>query len=994
MPNSMISFTRLFTLFLIACFLPACSDEKEEGVHSEASQDLSTNVVEIIKSPNDRRDYRALVLDNQLKVLLISDPETDKAAASVDVNSGSNSNPDAFEGLAHFLEHMLFLGTKKFPESGEYQEYIASHGGRHNAYTSYENTSYFFDIDKDYLEPTLDRFAQFFIAPLFTPEYVDRERNAVNSEYQSNLQNDGRRSYAAFKAIINQNHPLSLFSVGNLETLQNKPEGNLRDALLEHYNENYSANMMSAAILGAESLDELEVMAREYFSGIENRNVSAPGTMEEIFTDGQLPAMLQIIPVRDSRSLSYTFPIPVVREHYKSKPLSYLGNIIGHEGEGSLLSLLKEKGWVNGLSAGGNMSYPDNATFSISVSLTEEGVNKIDEISSLVFQFIELVKREGIQEWLFEEQQTLADLSFAFQETSPPSSYVSAMSRNLQEYPAAEVISAAYAFENYKPEFMNEVLNQLRPDNALLTFTSKTASGDIVEPLFGANYSYSALSPERIASWQSDSIDPALAIASPNLFLPEDIELKSYAGLENGSGGAEDKPVLILNEGGTSLWFKQDNAFKIPRANFYVYAMTPKFNDSLTNSLLSSFVVSLVNDKLNEYSYPANLAGVNYGVAKRARGFSIRVSGYNDKQAVLLEELLKTFVAADFAEDRFDIIKTEMIRSWENASKQKPYVRAFQQAQALLVNPYWSEQQKIEAVADITLDEVKAFVPGILDNLRIEALYHGNVIEADALAMMNIVATYLDSSEDASSPPFGTIVKLKENTRVVQNVEVDHEDSAIVVLMQGPDDTLETRAKVNLLSSILRSPFFDILRTEKQLGYVVNAGTMSILKTSGLVFYIESPTTDPIALENNINIFLADYESELTEMSLVKFNDIKSGLLNSLREKPQRMSSLSGRYWGDILTEEYEEDSTLALADAIEALEKDEILSYYREYLSKPESGRLVARSVGTPHREVFLSSDEGNLSNPENTVLIEETVESFQAFKDSSELFYFNSKL
>ncbi|MFQ5755965.1 MAG: insulinase family protein, partial [Acidiferrobacterales bacterium] len=122
----------------------------------------------IVKSANDQREYASFELPNKLKVLVVSDPTTDKAAAALDVFVGTSSDPENRQGLAHFLEHMLFLGTKKYPKPGEYQEYISTHGGRHNAYTGFEHTNYFFDIDKDYLEPALDRFAQFFVAPLFT----------------------------------------------------------------------------------------------------------------------------------------------------------------------------------------------------------------------------------------------------------------------------------------------------------------------------------------------------------------------------------------------------------------------------------------------------------------------------------------------------------------------------------------------------------------------------------------------------------------------------------------------------------------------------------------------------------------------------------------------------------------------------------------------------------------------------------------------------------
>ncbi len=87
------------------------------------------------------------------------------------------------------------------------------------------------------------------------------------------------------------------------------------------------------------------------------------------------------------------------------------------------------------------------------------------------------------------------------------------------------------------------------------------------------------------------------------------------------------------------MWFRQDAEFRVPRANFFVYAMTPLFSESLRSSLLASFVMSLVNDQLNEFSYPANLAGSYFGINARSRGFTLSVNGYSDKQEVLLEEI-------------------------------------------------------------------------------------------------------------------------------------------------------------------------------------------------------------------------------------------------------------------------------------------------------------------------------------------------------------------
>ncbi len=171
----------------------------------------ATYLGHVIKSPADTRDYRHLTLDSGLKVLLISDPDTDKAAAAVDVGVGSYNDPDNRLGLAHFLEHMLFLGNKKYPEVDGYFQYIKANGGSANAYTADVRTNYFFDINSDKLQPALDQLAQFFVSPTLDPSYVDRERHAVDSEYQLHTREDGWRLLTALNATSNPEHPKSRF---------------------------------------------------------------------------------------------------------------------------------------------------------------------------------------------------------------------------------------------------------------------------------------------------------------------------------------------------------------------------------------------------------------------------------------------------------------------------------------------------------------------------------------------------------------------------------------------------------------------------------------------------------------------------------------------------------------------------------------------------------------------------------------------------------------
>ncbi len=153
----------------------------------------ATPTVEPIKPANDGRDYAVLTLDNGLRVALVSDPGADKAAASLVVHAGSLDDPEDFPGMAHFLEHMLFLGTRKYPDPEAYKSFISGHGGHDNAYTGAEYTNYHFDIAPEALPEALDRFAQFFIAPTFDAAYIERERHAVDAEYRLKIRDDGRR---------------------------------------------------------------------------------------------------------------------------------------------------------------------------------------------------------------------------------------------------------------------------------------------------------------------------------------------------------------------------------------------------------------------------------------------------------------------------------------------------------------------------------------------------------------------------------------------------------------------------------------------------------------------------------------------------------------------------------------------------------------------------------------------------------------------------------
>lgn len=897
----------------------------------------------VIKSPHDPRSYETLVLDNGLKVVLVSDPATDKAAASLDVNIGSGSDPQGREGLAHFLEHMLFLGTEKFPDSAEYKEFMAAHGGRDNAYTSYDHTNYFFDIDKNHLEPALDRFSQFFIAPTFTPKYVSRERQVVHSEYTSKFKSDGRRSFYAKKKAMNPDHPYTRFSVGSNQTLADRDGDSIRDELIRFYGAHYSANIMALAVVGKEPLPQLRQWVIEKFSDIPNTGKKRLEVDAPLFAPGQLPARVNIVPVKDRRGLSLIFPVPPVEQHRRSKPTHFISHLLGHEGKGSLLSLLKEKGWSDGLSSGLGVRQPNNATMGVSVKLTPAGLEHVDEVVAYVFRYIELMRESGISKWTFDEQRKLSEMRFLYAEKLEPIGLVRSLSNNFHLLPAEELLRGYYSLDEFDPGLVQEYLSYMRPDNVLLTVMAKGLDTDQRTDWYSVDYSVRTIGKETLARWRSPSPDSQLALPGPNSFVPENLALKTSTQTSNAPEALEQRP-------GFELWHQLDTEFSLPLANFYFSVRSPVANDSARHAVLTNLYVRLVNDQLTEFSYDADLAGLSYSLYKHVRGFTVRVSGYDDKQTVLVERIVDALRHPKIADDRFEIAKENMVRGLHNARKDSPYRLAIGEVHLLLTEPSWSEEQLLTAIGDVTADDVRRFVPRLLGELHVIALAHGNVDRDGALALAGIVEQSLVAPAKPVSVPSGRVVKLASGDSYVRDVDNTQDDSAVAIYYQGPDKQFSSRARVALLVNMMGPAFFEALRTEKELGYIVFASNMSILERPGIAFVIQSPIADPAALLGHVESFLDEYGVKMAELDQATFEQHKAALLNNLLEADGTLDERTQRYWNELDREHYAFDLRENLAAAIKEVTLAELQASYEDLLRSRKSKRLVVRAAGLRH--------------------------------------------
>ena len=921
-------------LLVIISALTACS------THSTAPMDAASSNG-ILKSPNDSRDYLAFSLENELEVLVISDPEADKAAASLSVSVGSGSDPQDREGLAHFLEHMLFLGTEKYPQAGAYQQFISEHSGSHNAYTAFDETNYFFDINATDLAPALDQFAQFFIAPLFNPEYVDREKHAVNSEYQAKIKDDFRRQYELIKTHSNPNHPFSKFSVGSLSTLEERDSSPLRDDLLTFYRKHYAANRMKLVVLGTQPVAALKAMVEERFSDIPNPSVDAEQTAATpLFTNDQLPVLVKTRPNKNLRQIQYLFPIPSSRAHYRAKPLQYLINLLGHEGRGSLLSHLKSQGWADSLSAGIGFETAENAILQISIGLTEQGLKETDAITTALFEAIALIEKEGINRWRYEEQAQLSQLAFQFQESGPNINRVTHLASAMQQLPVTEVISAPYTMTEFDAPLIHQYLNALTARNMLVMLVSKEQPVNLMTEHFSAPYSAVSFTDEQLKRWSSISPSQHLKLPAPNPFIPQDTQLLEQP-LQQ-----PQKPTQRVSASGISWWHSIDTSFNTPKADFYFTLRSPLANTTASNTVLTELYVKTVLEQLNEYSYPATLAGLGYEIYPHVRGISVRLFGYHDKQPLLLKEILNALKQPIIEPSTFLGHKDELQRRWHNALKARPYQQSLRKVQQLITLPSWSEQELLEAIEPISAEQLRRFSAVFLASLDIEVLGNGNISEQTMKERIAAISGKLAVQSPTKPVTRPVVQQLPQEQPLQFNQPVDHNDHAVSLYIQGSRKDYATRAQFALIEQVLSTPFYHQLRTRQQLGYIVFSGPMPIFDVPAVVFTVQSPNTDAKAIVQAINHFLMSSNELFSNLDEKTLNTHKRALISHIMEKDNRLSDRSKRYWLEIDRKNFAFDSREKLVAAIEAMTLDQLReSYQRNVIEQPRQLLITASS-------------------------------------------------
>jgi insulysin len=428
--------------------------------------------------------------------------------------------------------------TEKFPDENEYSSYLSAHGGYDNAYTADEDTNYFFAVNADALDGALDRFAQFFIAPLLKETSVDKEMNAVNNENQKNLRNDAWRLWQLVNTVSKTEHPFSRFSTGNLKTLN---KTGVRDALLGFHEKFYSANRMRLVVYGKESPDELLAMVARFFSNVPNKNIglpsydaaapydipppvagraskdaaaaAKPATATAQDVAASLPPItpgaskvtgidISALPIKELDRVSVYWPLPAYSKMHMAAaddaggvkattgggddsydlalttPAPYMSFLLGHEGGGSILHRLTALGYATGLSAGTQAQDSDFLLYGIDVELTKKGLAHTNEVLDIIYAYLQMMWLTPLSAHAaeFNNLKSLDHANFFYQEKGNPMSYTKSLASAMHYIRAPELLGSDER-SRFDAVAFTDALRRLQPGNAVTVTVSRAFIG-------------------------------------------------------------------------------------------------------------------------------------------------------------------------------------------------------------------------------------------------------------------------------------------------------------------------------------------------------------------------------------------------------------------------------------------------------------------------------------------------------------------------------------
>lgn len=898
--------------------------------------------VTIIKSPNDDREYGALLLPNGLQVVLVSDPSLENSAASLAVGVGSAHNPKEQQGLAHYLEHMLFLGTEKFPEPDGFMKYTQANGGMTNAFTAYDKTNYLFQINAGKFDEALDRFSDYFKKPTFDPHYSDKERNAVNNEWSLQKAQDPWNLYVLQGFTANPENPSSRFNIGNLDTLKDKPDSVLIEEMKKFYDAYYSANIMKLTLVGKQSLPELKALAEKHFSAIPNKNVPLPKITVPGLTKNELGKSIHYRPIKEMKMLFVDFPVKSNKELWRLKPNEFIHNLLTSEEPGTLGEQLRVKGLVKTLTASFNTEvYGPDGFLRVQADLTDAGLKQQDEIIAAIFAYVDLIKAKGLDKNYYRELQAMRSKDFANAAKPEPLNQAVDLTMAQFDLPVENLLNADYVYERYDEKSIKQVLSQLEEKNTRVWYVNPSAQVDKQIPFFDGKYAIRDITSEEFQRWNSLKANYKFNLPPLNeLFTDKQAPIVDNLYL---------KPHQVVSQVGVEAYLVHPEFYREDKGQLFVQINV----DFAKSSPRQAVMASLLNEVFNKQNLTLiDRAGrASLGVELQlmpTNSQGIVLSGYTTKHELLLTQLLENFVNLSVTEQWFAESKDTLEKNLANAKKNHVFRQLFSHIGRVTTENGYSAEEQLAALGSVNRADLIAYHESVKKDPLLRIFAAGNYTDAQVKHFASTAAKILPGTRLPENRAVNTYLIPSTGKVVEYKDEVELADSAVLQSWHGGKKSDDEQAQLAVLNSLFGNAFFMQLRTHEQLGYVVTSAPYNVDDFPGFFMLVQSSNTDLPGIKARMDKFRKDYLASLKATDEAEIEHAKQALIANELQKPTDFYAEASRYTREFWQGKYQFDARDRYLAALKKVTKADLVKIYEDLLLNDKSGKTLLQLRGT----------------------------------------------
>lgn len=857
---------------------------------------------------NDNREIRGIILENKIKVVLISDKDINRSICTVGVGAGYLQ--DIFPGTAHFLEHLVFMGSEKYPERNDYISYVQTCGGSYNALTSDNATMYFLELDTSFLKKGIEMLSWFFKKPLLDMKHINSEREIIDSEHNKNLNNDMWIIDDLFKNFLSKNSKFNKFGTGNAESLKNITQKDI----LDFYEKYYTTCNMYVCIIDTKSVDE---MIRDYVHFFNDISSKIYKKDTDRFNIEKINLVENNLIIFKSVSEYNFINIYLVFEIDQKNQLEYqlinfINWLIGTEYKDSISYYLKENNIVNFINTSIDYIYDLEAIINMKFYLNDPSIEKINLVTNYTNNLLN--KLNNLKETEFKE------LYNSFQKIRLLDCLYSDDNKSVDT--ALEILQNLITTEPHMAILRNSIV----PKYTKETFKKfkKILNNVIIKIITNINF----LNNKEwdISKWYNTKYIinkynfKDINNIKNNYNLLNIIPIKNFnikTDLITKKIKNEIYPKLIYEDKliNRKVYYSEVNKFNKPIANVTVIRYNVNLNDKKNKFLLEIYKYickSLLNyyiETMFDYKMYFNMMLDNDTIIYNFNGLNYLIDNY-------IYEILK-YIHPDTIFNNPDTEKyfIKSIRDLKehiiNLKYETPYLRVIDTEHTLFKNELLPNEQ-LELLKNIKFHDFKdkiiecfkyqyeVFMIIGIPNLSLELSSEKDEYMLNENIDYLIKALSLDSNRyfDNSTKKINKNIsyKLNYNFKLEDINKKDNNNSILqnFVIYKIPvkysnnsltNDSIELIIKHKLIcqmvSEILYEPLFDKLRTIDKLGYVVKCDNIS--KNCGeevvmLVYYIVQSVYSIKKLKNAISNFNKNIREDIIKNKndyKEKFNSLK-----------------------------------------------------------------------------------------------------------------------